>query len=54
MKPRFVRVPVHLLIPRPIRPDEVRHVRRAWWNQAALGYRMPAEHGIIVIGGRRR
>jgi hypothetical protein len=37
MKPRFVRVPVHLLIPRPIPPDEVCHVRRVWWNQASLG-----------------
>ena len=54
MTPRFVRVPVDLLFPRQIRPDEVRHVRQVWWNQAARGHRLPAEPGIIVIDGKRR
>ncbi len=54
MKARFVRVPVHLLIPRPVRPDEVRHVRRVLWNLSADGHRLPAELGVIVIGGGRR
>ena len=50
----YVTFPVDRLIPRRIRPDEIRHVRQAWWNQAAEGYRLPAERGVIVINGGRR
>ena len=52
MAARFVKVPVDLLFPRPVRPDEIRHVRQVWWSQARLGHRLPAERGIIVIDGR--
>ncbi len=49
----YIRFPVDRLIPRPIRPDEVPHVRRVWWRQAALGYRLPAESGLILLDGGR-
>ena len=45
----FYRVPVDQLVPRSIRPDEVRYARQVWWNQARLGHRMPAEKGVILI-----
>ena len=40
------------LIPRPVRPDEFASLRAMWWRQAALGHRLPAERGVIVIMGR--
>ncbi len=43
---------VHLL-PRPVRPDELPELRALWWRQAALGHRLPAELGVIVIEGGR-
>ncbi len=39
------------LVPRPVRPDELRELRAMWWRQAALGHRLPAELGVIVIEG---
>ena len=46
-------VDVAQLIPRPIRDDEIPELRALWWRQAALGHRLPAEAGIIVIEGGR-
>ena len=41
----------------PVEPridDAVRaELRAVWWHQAALGHRLPAEPGVIVIDGRR-
>ena len=39
------------LVPRPIRADEIPELRAMWWRQAALGHRLPAEIGVIVIEG---
>ena len=39
------------LVPRPVRPGEVPDLRALWWRQAALGHRLPAERGVIVISG---
>ena len=39
------------LIPRPARPDEIPELRAMWWRQAALGHRLPAELGVIVLEG---
>jgi hypothetical protein len=33
---------------------ERRRVRRVWWNQRALGFRLPPERGIVVIRGGAR
>ena len=32
---------------------EQRELRVMWWRQAALGHHLPAEHGVIVLGGGR-
>ncbi len=50
---RYYRLPVFRLFPRPMRPDEIPHVRRVWWDQARLGYRLPAEPGVILLEGGR-
>ena len=42
---------VSQLLPRPVRPDEITELRALWWRQAALGHRMPAELGVIVLEG---
>ncbi len=39
------------LVPCPIRPDEIPELRALWWRQAALGHRLPAETGVIVVEG---
>ena len=39
------------LVSRPVRPDEIPDLRALWWRQAALGRRLPAERGVIVIEG---
>ena len=39
------------LVPRPVRADELPELRRIYWRQAALGHRLPAEIGVIVIEG---
>ena len=39
------------LVPRDVRPDEIPELRALWWRQAALGHRLPAEIGVIVIEG---
>ena len=41
------------LVPRELRADEIPELRALWWRQAALGHRLPAEAGIIVIEGER-
>ena len=41
------------LVPRPVRSDELRELRSIYWHQAALGYRLPAERGVIVLLGGR-
>ncbi len=42
------------LVPRPVRDDEIPELRALWWRQAALGHRLPAEIGVIVIEGGER
>ncbi len=54
MRTPIYRVPVHRLFPRRIRPDELPHIRRVWWNQARSGRRLPAEKGIILLRGGRQ
>ena len=39
------------LVPRPVRADEILELRRIYWRQAALGLRLPAERGVIVLEG---
>ncbi len=39
------------LVSRPVRPDEIHELRALWWRQAALGHRLPAERGVIVVEG---
>ena len=41
------------LAPRDVRPGELPELRSIYWRQAALGHRLPAEHGVIVIEGGR-
>ena len=41
------------LVPRPVRADEIPELRSIYWRQAALGHRLPAEIGIILIEGGR-
>ena len=49
-----IELPEDSLVARPMRRDEIRHVRWAWWNLAALGHRLPPEHGVILIEGGKR
>ena len=44
---------VSQLLPRPVRRDELRELRRLWWAHAREGHRLPAEAGIIAIEGGR-
>ena len=39
------------LVPRAVRADEIPELRSIYWRQAALGHRLPAELGVIVIEG---
>ena len=39
------------LVPRPIGPGEIAQLRAMLWRQAALGHRLPAERGVILIAG---
>jgi len=39
------------LHPRPIGPGELASLRALWWRQAALGHRLPAERGVILLEG---
>ncbi len=39
------------LRPRPIGSGELASLRALWWRQAALGHRLPAEIGVIVLEG---
>ena len=49
--PSFIVIDVAQLVPRPVRADELPELRRIYWRQAALGHRLPAERGVIVIEG---
>jgi hypothetical protein len=40
---------VSQLVPRPVRPDEIPELRASFWSQAALGHRLPAERGVILL-----
>ncbi len=42
---------VSQLVPRDVRPDEIPELRAMWWRQAAAGFRLPAELGVIVLEG---
>ncbi len=44
-------VDVSQLLPRPVRPDEIPELRAIWWRQIALGHRLPAELGVILLDG---
>ncbi len=44
-------IPISQLRHRPIGPGELASLRALWWRQAALGHRLPAETGVIVIEG---
>ncbi len=46
-----VDIGVSQLVPRDVRPDEIPELRAMWWRQAALGHRLPAERGLIVLPG---
>ena len=48
-----VNFPISQLRPRPIGPGELAALRAIFWRQAALGHRLPAEIGVIVITGGR-
>ena len=39
------------LAPRAMRADEIPELRSIYWRQAALGHRLPAERGVIVLEG---
>ncbi len=39
------------LVHRDVRPDELPELRTLWWRQVALGHRLPAEIGVIVVEG---
>ena len=47
----IVDIGVSQLVPRDVRPDEIPELRALWWRQAALGRRLPAERGVIVLPG---
>ena len=51
--PSFIEIEVADLVPRPVRADEIPELRSIYWRQAALGHRLPAEFGVIVIEGGR-
>ena len=44
-------LPVSQLLPRDVRPDELRELRAMFWRQASTGFRLPAEIDVIVIEG---
>ena len=46
---RTALIDISQLVPRPVRPDELLELRSIYWRQAALGHRLPAEPGIILI-----
>ncbi len=46
-------IPISQLRHRPIGPGELASLRALWWRQAALGHRLPAEQGVILLGGGR-
>ena len=52
---RYFRLPVFRLFPRPMRPDELPHVRRLWWHwRRHEGVNLPAEKNVIVVEGGKR
>ena len=51
----YYRIPVDQLIPRPLRADELRDVRRLWWNQRRHeGVELPPEPSAILLKGGKR
>ncbi len=44
-------IPTSQLLPRPVRPDEIPELRAIFWRQVALGHRLPAELGMILLEG---
>ena len=44
-------IEVSQLVSRPVRSDEIPELRAMWWRQVALGHRLPAELGVIVLEG---
>ena len=44
-------VDIAQLVPRPVRPDEIPELRAIYWRQAAAGFRLPAERGVILLQG---
>ncbi len=48
---RIAFIDIAQLVPRDVRPDELPDLRSLWWRQAALGHRLPAERGVIVVEG---
>jgi hypothetical protein len=44
---------VALAEPRPMREGELADVRVAWWRLRRQGVPLPAELGVILIGGGR-
>ncbi len=44
-------IPISQLRHRPIEPGELPELRSIYWRLAALGHRLPAERGVIVITG---
>ena len=49
----LVKFSISQLRPRPIGPGELAALRAIFWRQAALGHRLPAEIGVIVLEGGR-
>ena len=47
----FIEIDVADLVPRAVRADEIPELRSIYWRQAALGHRLPAERGVIVLEG---
>ena len=40
--------------PGPLSHSELTALRRIWWEQLALGYRLPSERGVVVLDGGPR
>ena len=51
---RFVKVPVQLLFPRSIQPDEMPRIRPTWFHPARAGRQLPVEKNFTrILRGRR-
>ena len=50
----FYRIPVDQIIPRSMRPDELRNVRGVWWRlRQREGVKLPPQDGVILVRGDR-